>query len=61
MKTLWMKVDLKNNEQPLAVAQYRSELARMCGVKERSISQHICRQKMIGQKCCYRKVEVDEE
>ena len=56
---LWMKVDIKNKEQPLAVAQYRSQLAEMCGVKERSISQHMCRQRKLGQNCCYKKIEVE--
>ena len=60
MKTLWMKVDLKNNEQPLAVAQHRSELARMLGVNEKSISQHMSRQKRLHRECCYRKIEVEE-
>lgn len=56
-----MKVDIKNNEQPLAVAQYRSQLAEMCGVKERSISQHMCRQRKLNQNCCYRKVVIESE
>lgn len=61
MKTLWMKVDLKNEEQPLAVADTIYQLANMCQVSVRSIQQHICRQRRLGEKCCYRKVEVEDE
>ena len=56
-----MKVDLKNNEEPLIVVNYKSELARLCGVKESTISQSMSRAKKHGWRCCYIKVKVEDE
>lgn len=35
--TLFMAVDLNDNELPLAVAETAAELARICGVSERTV------------------------
>lgn len=60
-KYLWMKVDLKNNEEPLAVADTPKELAKMCGVKRTSILETMSRARRKGWRCSYIKVEDDEE
>ena len=54
-----MKVDLKNNEEPIYIAYSRYELSQLCGVKERSISENMSRAKKRGWRCCYVKVEND--
>ena len=56
-KVLWMKVDLKDAEFPLAVADSQRELAKLCGVKEASIRQSISRAKRLGMRCSYIKIE----
>ena len=61
MNCIWMKVDLKNNEEPLAVADSQRELAKLCGVKESTIRESICRAKKRGWKCRYIKIEDIEE
>ena len=60
-KYLWMKVDLDNNEEPLAVADTTRELAKMCGVKRESIMQMVSRARRKGWKCSYIKIEDDED
>ena len=61
MNYIWMKIDLKNNEEPLCVARYRSELAERCGVKEKTISESMSRAKKHGWRCCYIKMEDNDE
>ena len=59
-KALWMKVDLKDDEIPLAVADTQRQLAAICGVKEKTIKESISRAKKHGWRCCYVKVEEEE-
>ena len=60
-KCLWMKIDLYNNDEPLAVADTQRELAELCGIKETSIRETMSRAKRRGWRCCYIKIEDDEE
>lgn len=61
MGYFWMKVDLKNNEEPLAVADSQRELAKMLGVKESSIREEKSRAKRLGRPCCYIRVDDDDD
>ena len=61
MKYLWMKIDLYNNEMPLAVADSQREMAKILGVKESSIREERSRAKRLGRPCCYIKVEDKED
>ena len=61
MKYIWMKVDINNNEEPLAVAGSQRELAKILGIKEESIRQQRSRAKRLGQRCSYVKVEDNED
>lgn len=60
MKHFWIKVDLKTDEI-VAVADTQRELAKICGVKEETIRQRISRAKKSGGKCCYMRMEDDEQ
>lgn len=55
--TLWLQVTTDQYELPLVVADSRQELARLCGVKPKTISEKISRRK---EKCSYVKVEIEE-
>lgn len=57
---MWAKIDLKNNEQILVVADTQGQLAIKCGVKCDSIRQSISRAKKHGWRCCYVKIEEEE-
>ena len=59
MSVLWAKIDLKDDERMIAVAGSQRELAKMLGIKEKSIREHRSRAKRLGGKCCYIKVEDD--
>lgn len=59
-KYIWMKVDLNDDERPLVVADTSGQLAIKCGVKSESIIQSISRARKHGWRCCYVKVEEDE-
>lgn len=61
MSTLWMMVDLKDNELPLAVADSLEELAELAGVKKKTITSRINSSRRRGTKCKYVKVQIDEE
>lgn len=61
MGYFWMKVDLKHDEMPIAVADSQRELAKMLGVKESSIREEKSRAKRLGRPCCYVKVEDSDE
>ena len=56
-----MKVDLKNDEVPLAVADTAGILARNCGVKTKTIYQSMSRAKKHGWRCCWVKLEVEDD
>ena len=61
-KYLWVKIDIDSEtEDILAVADSQRELAKMCGVKEKSIRETMSRAKRLGMKCCYIKIEDPEE
>ena len=60
MSHFWIKIDLKTDEI-VAVADTQRELAKICGVKEPTIRQSISRAKRMGMKCCYMKVEDEDE
>lgn len=57
---LWIKVDLKDNENILAVGDSQRELAKLCGVKEATIRQSMSRARKHGWRCCYMKIENEE-
>ena len=59
MKHFWIKVDLYTDDI-LAVADTQRELAELCGVKKQSITQSISRAKRRGIRCCYMKMEDDD-
>ena len=55
----WVKIDLYTDEI-LAVADTQKELAELCGVKESSIRESICRANKRGWRCCYLRMDVDD-
>lgn len=61
MNTLWMMVDLNDNELPLAVADSAAELARLAGVREATIRANISNSRRLGCRCRYVKVEAEDD
>ncbi len=59
-KFIWMEVDLKNNEEPIHIANTAGQLAIKCKVKSETIYQAISRAKNKGWRCKYVRVEDDE-
>ena len=60
--TIWMEVDLKNNELPTGrMANKPGKLARMCGIEPKGVSNAISRAKRTGKRCRYVKVVIEEE
>lgn len=59
--TLWMKVTLDEYELPLAVATSSRELARCVGVSSSTVASVVSNAKKRGGRCCYVKVEVDDD
>lgn len=60
--TLWMEVDLKNKELPTGrMATRARDLARMCGIEPKGVSNAISRAKRTGKRCRYAKVVIEEE
>ena len=59
--TLWMKVTLDEYELPLAVARSARELARCIDVSQSTVSSVVSNAKKRGGRCCYVKVEVDDD
>lgn len=61
-KYLWMLVDIKREELPLAVVDTMEELAQIAGSSVSTVSSQICRvSKGIIHKSQYVRVEVDWE
>ena len=59
--TLWMEVDLKNKELPTGrMATTSADLARMCGINPKGVSDAICKARRAGRKCKYVRVEIEE-
>ena len=58
--TLFMEVDLNNKELPLRVADRARDLARMCGIEPKGVSNAISRAKRTGHRCRYVKVVIEE-
>lgn len=61
MMTLWMKVTMDKYELPLVVATSARELARCIGVSKTTVSSVVSNAKRRGGRCCYVKVEVDDD
>lgn len=60
--TLWMEVDLKNKELPTGrMATRARDLARICGIEPKGVSNAISRAKRTGKRCRYVKVVLEEE
>lgn len=59
--TLWMKVTMDEYELPLAVADSSGELARRLGVSRSTVASVVSNAKKRGGRCCYVKVEVDDD
>ena len=60
--TLWMEVDLKNKELPTGrMATRARDLARMCGIEPKGVSNAISRAKRTGKRRRYVKVVIEEE
>lgn len=60
--TLWMEVDLKNKELPTGrMATRARDLARICGIEPKGVSNAISRAKRNGTRCRYVKVVIEEE
>lgn len=60
--TIWMEVDLKNKELPTGrMATRARDLARMCGIEPKGVSNAISRAKRNGTRCRYVKVVIEEE
>ena len=60
--TLWMEVDLKNKELPTGrMATKARDLARICGIEPKGVSNAISRAKRNGTRCRYVKVVLEEE
>lgn len=60
--TLWMEVDLKNNELPTGrMSTTSAELSRMCGLNPRAVADAVRKARLQGRKCKYVRVEIDEE
>ena len=61
-KYIWMKIDLHDEEAPpIAIADTAGQLAIKLGVKATSIYETVSRAKRKGHRCCYIKMEDDEE
>lgn len=59
--TLFMEVDLKNKELPTGrMATKARDLARMCGIEPKGVSNAISRAKRKGTRCRYVKVVIEE-
>ena len=55
---LWVKIDIDSpTEDIIAVAGSRAELAKILGVKPKSISEDMSRAKREGLRCSYLKIE----
>ena len=52
----WVKIDLKTDEI-IEMADTQGQLALKCGVKADSIRQTLSRAKRLGHRCCYLKIE----
>ena len=60
--TLWMEVDVKNNELPTGrMAEKSTALAKMCGIHLTGVSAAVSKAKKQGRKCKYVRVEIDDE
>ena len=60
--TLWMEIDLKNKELPTGrMATKARDLARICGIEPKGVSNAISRAKRNGTRCRYVKVVIEEE
>ena len=59
--TLWLCVDLDNNELPLVVADTATELSQILGVSVNTIHSCVCHSKKSGYRSRYVKVEVEDE
>lgn len=60
-KYLWMCIDIKDDDRPIAVADSGAELARMLGLKCTTIYEEMSRAKRKGWRCRYIKVEDEKE
>lgn len=60
-KVLWMEVDLKHAELPVAVAESAEELARLRRTTVANIRSQMVRAQKRNGKCKYIKVVMDEE
>lgn len=60
-KLLWLKVTKDEYELPLAVGNSASDLARQVGVSRSTIISVMSNAKKRGGRCCYVKVEVDDD
>ena len=58
---LWLRVTQDEYELPMVVADSRTELAEMLGVRPKNISSTMAHAKRRGWRCCYQKVEVDDD
>lgn len=58
-KMVWMKVDLKNKELPLEIADSAQELADICGVTVSSVVTSAAKARH-GEKRCYVKVWIGD-
>lgn len=59
-KMVWMKVDLKNKELPLEIADSAEELAKICGVTTGAVVSSASKAKR-GEKRSYIKVWIGDE
>ena len=59
--TIWLKVSSDRLELPIAVAESKQELARICGVKVNNIDSAMCHARARGYRCAYIKVEVEDD
>lgn len=60
MKVLYLLIDLKHKELPIAVGDSVPDLARQIGVQPASILSAMSRKKRAGEPCKYIKVEYEE-
>ena len=58
---LWMKVTRDKYEFPVYIAETQKELAMLCGVNKGSISRAIGEARRNGHRCCYVRVEIEED
>lgn len=58
---IWMEIDLRNKELPVAVADTMEELAQMRKTTVRNIKTQMFRAKRRNGRCKYIRVKIEEE